>query len=134
MQVDGNDIIAVRQVVGEAVERARNSDGPTVVEALTYRMGHHTTADDATRYRREEDLSAAWKRDPITRLRTYLGDSGWWSKEAEERLVAECKEHVDKAVEEYLAIPAPRPESMFDHLFETLPPALAWQRKKLSGA
>jgi 2-oxoisovalerate dehydrogenase E1 component alpha subunit len=133
VQVDGNDVIAVRQVVGEALERARNGGGPSLVEALTYRMGHHTTADDATRYRREEDVSAAWKRDPITRLRTYLADQGWWLKEREEQLVAECREKVEKAVAEYLAIPPPRPESMFDHLFETLPASLAWQRKKIAG-
>jgi pyruvate dehydrogenase E1 component alpha subunit len=133
-QIDGNDVIAVRQVVGEAIERARNGGGPGLIEAFTYRMGDHTTADDATRYRREEDVSAAWKREPLVRLRTYLGNQGWWSKEAEERLIAECKQKVEAAVAEYLAIPPPKPESMFDHLFETLPPALAWERKKLAGA
>jgi pyruvate dehydrogenase E1 component alpha subunit len=134
VQIDGNDVIAVRQVVGEAIERARNGGGPGLIEALTYRMRDHTTADDATRYRREEEVSAAWKKDPIVRLRTYLGDRGWWSKEAEEQLVAACKGKVEAAVAEYLAIPPPQPESMFDHLFETLPASLAWQRNKLAGA
>jgi pyruvate dehydrogenase E1 component alpha subunit len=133
IQIDGNDIIAVRQVVGEALERARKGEGASVIEAFTYRMGDHTTADDATRYRKDEQISAAWKIDPLARLRAYLAAQGWWSKEDEEKLIAECRQRVDAAVVEYAAIPLPRPESMFDHLFETLPPALAWQRKKLMG-
>jgi len=132
IQVDGNDIIAVREVVGEAMDRARKGGGPTVIEAFTYRIGDHTTADDATRYRRAEQTSAAWKLDPLARLRTYLGNQGWWSKENEEKLIAECKQKVEAAVAEYAAIPPPKPESMFDHLFETLPASLAWQRKKLT--
>jgi pyruvate dehydrogenase E1 component alpha subunit len=131
VQIDGNDIVAVRQVVGEAMHRARNGGGPSVIEAFTYRMGDHTTADDASRYRGSEDISAAWKNDPLARLRAYLGNQGWWSKEDEEKLIADCKDKVEAAVAEYSAIPPPRPETMFDHLFETLPAALAWQRKKL---
>jgi 2-oxoisovalerate dehydrogenase E1 component alpha subunit len=131
IQIDGNDVIAVRQVVSEALERARKGEGATVIEALTYRIGDHTTADDATRYRREEEISAAWKIDPLARLRAYLGAQGWWSKEDEEQLIVDCRQKVEAAVAEYAAIPPPRPESMFDHLFETLPAALAWQRKKL---
>jgi len=132
VQIDGNDVIAVRQAVGEALERTRNGGGPALIEALTYRMRDHTTADDATRYRPQEEVSAAWKTDPIARLRTYLGDRGWWSKEDEERLVVQCKGNVEAAVAEYLAIPPPQPQSMFDHLFETLPASLEWQRKKLA--
>jgi len=132
IQIDGNDIIAVRQVVGEAMDRARKVEVATVIEAFTYRIGDHTTADDATRYRREEHLSAAWKTDPLARLRTYLGAQSWWSKEDEEQLIAECRQKVEAAVAEYSAIPPPLPESMFDHLFETLPAALAWQRKKMA--
>src|SRR5262249_39380330 len=91
IQVDGNDVIAVRQVVSEAFERARKGEGATVIEAVTYRVGDHTTADDATRYRRAEDVSAAWKSDPIARLRTYLSNSGWWTKEDEEALITEAR-------------------------------------------
>jgi pyruvate dehydrogenase E1 component alpha subunit len=132
VQIDGNDVIAVRQVVGEAIERARNGGGPGLVEALTYRMRDHTTADDATRYRREEEVSAAWKTDPIVRLRTYLGSLGWWAKGDEEALVVECKGKVEAAVADYLATPPPEPQSMFEHLFETLPASLEWQRDKLA--
>ena len=133
IQIDGNDIIATRQVMGEAIERAREGGGPSVVEALSYRMGDHTTADDASRYRREELVSAAWKLDPLARLRTYLAHQQWWTKEDEESLIAQAREKVDAAVAEYLAIPPPLPVSMFDHLFETLPAALQWQRKLFEG-
>jgi 2-oxoisovalerate dehydrogenase E1 component subunit alpha len=134
IQVDGNDVIAVRHVVSEAFARARAGEGPTVIEAVTYRMGDHTTADDASRYRKGEEVSAAWKLDPIARLRTYLAGRGWWTKEDEESLIAEVRAKLDAAVAEYLAIAPPKPETMFDHLFETLPPSLAWQRKKMAGS
>ena len=133
IQVDGNDIVAMRQVAAEAIARARDGEGATIIEALTYRMGDHTTADDASRYRREELVSAAWKLDPLARLRTYLANQHWWTKEDEERLIAGCREKVEAAVAEYLAIPPPAPSSMFDHLFETLPHSLQWERKKFEG-
>jgi pyruvate dehydrogenase E1 component alpha subunit len=132
IQVDGNDIIAVRATMDEAMARARNGEGASVIEAITYRMGDHTTADDAARYRREELVSAAWKLDPLARLRTYLANQHWWTKPDEEQLIGECREKVDEAVAEYLAIPPPAPESMFDHLFETLPASLQWQRDRMA--
>src|SRR5258705_2339906 len=133
LQIDGNDIIAARQASNEAIERARSGGGPTVIEALTYRMFDHTTADDASRYRKEELVDAAWKLDPLVRLRTYIVSQRWWTKEDEEKLIAECREKIDAAVAEYLAIPPPSPADMFDYLFETLPTSLECQRKKYLG-
>lgn len=133
IQIDGNDIIAARQVCGEAIARARSGGGATVIEAITFRMGDHTTADDASRYRREELVSAAWKLDPLARLRNYLANRQWWTKSDEEKLIASCREKVEAAVAEYLKLPPPSPAEMFDHLFETLPPALEWQRKQFAG-
>ncbi len=133
VQVDGNDVIAVHHAAREAIDGARSGRGPGLIEALTYRLGDHTTADDARRYRPEEEVSAWWKKDPIARLRTYLGDRGWWTKEDEECLIADCKASVEAAKEEYLAIPPEPPTAMFDHLYETLPAALAGQRKSVAG-
>jgi len=99
-----------------------------VVEALTYRLSAHTTADDATRYRAEAEVSAHWALDPLHRLRIYLGARGWWTKDDEEALIARCRAEVDTARDAYLALPPPRPTDMFDHLYATLPPALAAQR------
>lgn len=128
-QVDGNDVLAVRQVVGEAVARARAGEGPRLIEAITYRLSDHTTADDAGRYREAEEVSAQWKNDPIARLRTYLGEQGLWSKADEERLLEDIDAELTEAVDTYLATPAQPPEAMFDYLHAELPPALAAQRR-----
>jgi pyruvate dehydrogenase E1 component alpha subunit len=131
-QVDGNDVIAVRASVEEAIARARSGMGPSLIEALTYRLGDHTTADDARRYRSDEEVKAHWQEEPIARLRKYLVGQGVWSKTDEERLVADCQQQVEQAVERYLALPPRPPASMFDHLYEKLPPAFERQRDELA--
>ncbi len=131
VQVDGSDVIAVREVVGAAVERARAGDGPTLVEAISYRLSDHTTADDASRYRDDADVSRHWKEEPVARLRRHMTAAGHWSKDQEEALIAECNGLVEAAAEAYLATPPQAPESMFDHLYAELPPALVPQRQAL---
>lgn len=133
-QVDGNDVIAVRHGVEQAIARARAGDGPSVVEALTYRMTDHTTADDATRYRSAEAVSERWATDPIARLRTYLGAAGVWSKADEEGLIETINGEIDAAVERYLAVPPQPPEAMFDYLYAELPAALAEQRAAVAAS
>jgi len=127
-QVDGNDVIAVRHAVGQAIERARAGDGASVVEALTYRMTDHTTADDASRYRSAEAVSERWAADPIPRLRTFLAEVGIWSKADEEQLIEAVNGEIDAAVERYLSARPQPPEAMFDYLYAELPRALAEQR------
>jgi len=128
LQVDGNDVIAVRYVVEQALNRARSGSGPTLIEALTYRLGDHTTADDATRYRDAETVSRQWQFEPVTRLRSYLAHLGAWDKEKEQTLLRDCAERVNRAVDDYLATPPPPPEAMFDHLYAVLPAVLQEQR------
>ncbi len=130
-QVDGNDVIAVRHVLGVAVEKARNGQGPALIEALTYRLSDHTTADDASRYRDDTEVSARWKDEPIARLRQYLSSQGLWSKGDEESLIAESAAEVEAAVTDYLETPAMPPTAMFDHLYATLPTALEAERAEL---
>ncbi|WP_410969714.1 thiamine pyrophosphate-dependent enzyme, partial [Salmonella sp. SAL4450] len=72
VQVDGNDVIAVRDCVSRALEQARSGGGPTVIEALSYRLSDHTTADDASRYRSQAEVDEAWKVEPMIRLRKLL--------------------------------------------------------------
>lgn len=127
-QVDGNDVIAVYAVMQKALKQAREGGGPTLIEAITYRLCDHTTADDASRYRNKEDLQKAWQEEPILRLRNYLVQQGHWSQAQEEKLLAECSAEVEKAVEEYLAVPYPTTESMFDYHYAHLPHDLAEQR------
>jgi pyruvate dehydrogenase E1 component alpha subunit len=133
-QVDGNDVIAVRDAVEEAISGARNGNGPCLIEALTYRLGDHTTADDAARYRPPEEVQARWKEEPIARLRTYLVSQNAWGKAEEEQLSAECQERVEAAVECYLATGPRAPETMFDHLYAELPSTYTWQRDELKGS
>ncbi|WP_207001916.1 pyruvate dehydrogenase (acetyl-transferring) E1 component subunit alpha [Trinickia mobilis] len=127
LQVDGNDVIAVHHVVHAALAKARRGDGPTLIEALSYRLGDHTTADDATRYRDAELTNKQWEYEPLLRLRTYLMRANGWDKAQEEALAKTCHAEVEQAVEAYLAIPQPDVSAMFDHLFETLPAAMREQ-------
>jgi pyruvate dehydrogenase E1 component alpha subunit len=131
-QVDGNDAIAVRQSLSEAVEAARRGEGPRLVEAVTYRLGDHTTADDASRYRSADEVQAHWKEEPIARLRAFLVARKAWGKAEEEALSRECQERIEAAIARYLATPARAPETMFDHLYAELPEVYAPQRAELA--
>jgi len=132
-QVDGNDVIGVHGAVSRALERARSGDGPTLIEALTYRLGDHTTADDSRRYRDDREVSPHWKDEPVARLRTYLAARKLWSPHDEEALLAECRDRVDRAVTEYEAAEPQPATAMFDHLFEHLPAGLEAQRDEVGG-
>jgi len=133
VQVDGNDVVAVRHVAGEALEMARAGDGPNLVEALTYRLSDHTTADDASRYRDDAEVSAQWKLEPVARLRRYMTEAGLWSKQDEETLIEACAAEVEAAAEEYLATPPLPPTAMFDHIYAELPTDLVEQRAALAA-
>jgi len=128
-QVDGNDVIAVREAVERAIAKARAGAGPHLIEALTYRLGDHTTADDASRYRSGSEVSARWAEEPIARLRNYLVAAGMWGKSDEEQLLGEITLTIERAAEAYLATPPQAPEAMFDFTYESLPKDLAEQRR-----
>jgi 2-oxoisovalerate dehydrogenase E1 component alpha subunit len=132
-QVDGNDVIAVRDVVERALARTRAGSGPTLIEAVTYRLSDHTTADDASRYRDDKDVSQHWPAEPIARLRGYLVNAGIWNKEKEESLLQECTESVEAAASDFLATPPLDRETQFDSTFAQLPADLARQREEASG-
>jgi len=132
-QVDGSDVVAMRAAAEEAIAAARDGKGPRFIEAVTYRLGDHTTSDDASRYRSAAEVQAHWKEEPIARLRNSLVRQKMWSKADEEQLAAECHERVEAAVERYLATSPRRPETMFDHLYANLPNAYAAQRHELTG-
>jgi pyruvate dehydrogenase E1 component alpha subunit len=133
LQVDGNDVIAVKHALDQALAKARAGGGPTLIEAVTYRLSDHTTADDASRYRSPDELAEAWKLEPILRLRSYLMASGTWDKAREDALLKECNEKVQAAAQAYLDTPPPTAEQMFDHLYAKLPAALQKQRAAALG-
>ena len=120
-------------VTEKALERARTGGGPTLIEALTYRLADHTTADDASRYRDDTEVSRRWKEDPVARLRAFLVARDIWTKEQEEALLHECDAAVDAAAEAYLATPPLPPASMFAHTYAELPAELAAQKDNLTG-
>lgn len=131
IQIDGNDIFAVRDTVEKALDKARNGHGPTVIEAMTYRMCDHTTADDARRYRDEAELKANEKYDPISRLKKHLISAGHWDEEQEKNMLTELSQAVTQAVENYLNTPTPPAEIMMEYLYETLPKAYEDQYRAL---
>ena len=119
IQVDGNDLLAMYVATKQAFERAKRGEGPTLIEAMTYRLMMHTTADDPKKYRDPEEEEEAWKRDPIPRFRKYLDKLGIWSDEKQEALEKEIKAQIDKGVEEFEAKTDFPPEAPFDHVYGT---------------
>jgi pyruvate dehydrogenase E1 component alpha subunit len=130
IQVDGNDIIAVKTASEKAAEKARNGGGATLIECISLRLCDHTTADDASRYRPEGELDEGWKKEPMLRLRNYLEANSEWSQQQEETMLQEISEEIQKSVDNYLSIPPDSPESMFDYLYHELPERTIPQREK----
>jgi pyruvate dehydrogenase E1 component alpha subunit len=131
--VDGNDLLAVYEVTKEAVDRARKGEGPTLIEAVTYRMSFHNTTDNPSRYQDPKDLEEARLRDPIDRVETYLRGKGMWSEETEKEFKAAAAQEIEDALVEAQKAPPPQPSQIFDHVFAELTPRQAAQRKELLG-
>jgi pyruvate dehydrogenase E1 component alpha subunit len=125
--VDGNDLLAVYAATREARERALSGLGPTFIEAVTYRFGPHTTADDPTKYREDAEVEEWKKLDPLLRLQKYLRGKGLWSEETENGIKAEGESIVALAVQEAESAPPPRIESIFTSLFAQPTPAMKEQ-------
>ena len=131
VRVDGNDVLAVYKVVKDAVDRARAGGGPTFVEALTYRIGAHSTSDDPTRYRSQDEVEVWMKRDPLARLRAHLVGQGILDDAADAAFEAEMNAEIAAAVNEVEAMPPPARETLFDDVYAELPWHLAEQREEL---
>ena len=131
VQVDGNDPLAVYKAAADAVARARKGDGPTLIECETYRMGHHTTADDATRYRSTKDVEAWAKKDPLARMKKFLAARKLWDDKKEKALAIETKQWIDGEVAAYESFPPPNPLDMFANNYEHATWPLVEQRAQL---
>ena len=126
-RVDGNDAIAVRRVVAAATARARRGEAPVFIEAMTYRVGAHTTSDDPTRYR-DESVTETWRlRDPIARLERFVTDRGALDADAAAGWRMDCDEEVRSILSEVEGLPAVPLRSMFEDVFSTIPPHLQRQ-------
>lgn len=128
VQVDGNDVLACREVIGAAIEKARQGHGPTLVEALTYRLSDHTTADDASRYQPEEERNQAAPKEPLSRLKKFLAAQHDFCEAQDVQITAECDTIVSAAVQRYLNTPPQSISTAFDYHFETLPAYLVEER------
>jgi pyruvate dehydrogenase E1 component alpha subunit len=131
LQADGNDVFAVYKAAKDAVERARSGLGPTVLELETYRLGHHTTADDATRYRSSEDTELWKAKDPLARLKRYLESRGLWDREKEKTLLGETEALIESEIKAYESFPPPNPLDMFANNYALAPWPLIEQRAEL---
>jgi pyruvate dehydrogenase E1 component alpha subunit len=134
LAVDGNDVLAVSAAVGEALTRARSGGGPTLIEAVTYRLGDHTTADDARKYRPEAEVKDWEARDPIRRFQSYLKRKGLWDEAFESEVREKAAASIDKAVAEAEARPAAAPEDVFVHTYKDMTPRLRAQLADLKKA
>jgi pyruvate dehydrogenase E1 component alpha subunit len=128
VQVDGNDVIAVRDCVSRALATARSGGGPMVIEALSYRLSDHTTADDATRYRPDSEVAAAWELEPLVRMRKLLHARGLLDEAREQAMKTEFSQEVEAAVQEYLQVPKQSTDAMFDRLYANPPPYVEAQK------
>ncbi|NUS45375.1 MAG: pyruvate dehydrogenase (acetyl-transferring) E1 component subunit alpha [Mycobacteriaceae bacterium] len=117
IQVDGNDVLAVLAVTRQAVQRAREGGGPSFVEAITYRIGPHTTADDPTRYREPAELAQWQARDPIDRLRRLLEREGLWDTDFQQSVGRRADDTAARLRAATLELSDPEPEAMFDHVY-----------------
>jgi pyruvate dehydrogenase E1 component alpha subunit len=128
VRVDGNDVLATYAVTQAALQRARDGQGPTFVEAYTYRMGAHTTTDDPTRYRLSDDVER-WKlKDPIARVEVYLKRNAMADQEFFDAVDAEADDLGHRLREGCKALPDPQPLSMFDHVYAEMTDELAAER------
>ncbi len=130
VRVDGNDIFAVYEATRKAAERARAGEGPTLIEALTFRMSSHTSSDDAGKYVPKEMFAEWEKKDPVDRLRNYLMAHGLWDAAREAALLAECSEQVAAAFKRVLSQPGQPIAGMFDDVFAEMPATLQRQREE----
>jgi pyruvate dehydrogenase E1 component alpha subunit/2-oxoisovalerate dehydrogenase E1 component alpha subunit len=131
VKVDGNDVEAVYAATAAAVARARRGEGPSLIEAETYRVGPHSSADDPSRYREAVEVEAWRAKDPLVRTRARLEAAGLWDEAREAALLAGLSAEVAAAIREAEALPPVPPESLFEGVYARLPWHLAEQRSEL---
>jgi len=131
IQVDGNDILATYAAGKEALERARRGDGPTLIESYTYRLGDHTTSDDATRYRFDQEVKEWTERDPIKRFKIYLEKKGLWTDGDEKETLVWAQATVEEEVKKAQSFPSPAIDEVFEHTYAEMPPELREQIEAL---
>ncbi|PTM59822.1 pyruvate dehydrogenase E1 component alpha subunit [Desmospora activa DSM 45169] len=133
VRVDGNDVVAVYDVMRKALNRARRGEGATLIEAVTYRKGSHTTADDAKRYRNRDEVKEWERRDPLQRLEKRFLIDGTLTRGQVETCHRRCREEVDKAWKKASQAKKAPPTHLFAHVYQSLPAELKRQRAQVEG-
>ena len=105
------------QTVSDALQRAKAGEGPTLIEAITYRLLMHTTSDDPRKYRSEQEEKAQWEKEPIPRFKKYLENKGYWSDKNEQALLEEVRKEVEDAVKTFESMKDFKPDLNFDYVF-----------------
>jgi pyruvate dehydrogenase E1 component alpha subunit/2-oxoisovalerate dehydrogenase E1 component alpha subunit len=134
VRVDGNDVLAVYRAVHDAIARARSGAGATFIEAVTYRMGAHSTSDDPTRYRSTEEVERWAAKDPIARFRRHLERRGLLDEARAETLDREIESEIGRAIDQVEGLPPPARETLFDDVYAKRPWHLEEQKKELLAA
>jgi pyruvate dehydrogenase E1 component alpha subunit len=129
LQVDGNDIFAVYKATAYALQKARQGEGPTFIECVTYRIADHTTADDATRYRSKEEVETWKAKDPMQRLKLFMEKKGLWTAQYQHEVEEKAASMIDEAVKTLESIEPPQPREMFTYIYEKLTPRQIKQLK-----
>ncbi|MCB1674350.1 MAG: pyruvate dehydrogenase (acetyl-transferring) E1 component subunit alpha [Pseudomonadales bacterium] len=131
VRVDGNDFFALMMVLQEALERARTGKGATLIEAVTYRLCDHTTADDMSRYANLDEKNQAQQQEPLIRFQNLLRQQLGWTDTQQQQLEDTLRQDIEREVKAYLSLPKPNPDDMFRYLYSELPTDLAHQRAAL---
>ena len=134
MQVDGNDVFAVYSATKDAVDNARKGKGPTLIECFTYRIADHTTSDDSSKYRSEDEVNEWKKKDPIDRLKKYMEKKKLWNNKEEENLKKTCQDQVNKAAEKAMSLPNPNIDDIFRFMYKEMPKELQEQLDELEDS
>lgn len=130
-RIDGNDVFILHKTIKHALEKAYAQNGPTLIEAVTYRLCDHTTADDASRYDNAQQKYVAEQLEPLIRLRNYLYQQNWWSDEQELSMQQRIQQSIDEATAAYLDMPAIQAQEIMTHLFQNAPASIVAQQREL---
>jgi pyruvate dehydrogenase E1 component alpha subunit len=133
VSVDGNDVLAVHSATLAALEKARSGGGPTLIEAVTYRLGAHSTSDDPTRYRDAAEVELMRSKDPVSRFQRYLGQRGLWNEEYESNTRQRMLETVKKAIARAEKVPQPKVRSLFEDVYAEATPELRREADELTA-
>jgi len=131
VKVDGNDVFAVYKATKDALKKARNGNGPTLIECFTYRLGDHTTSDDAAKYRKESEVKKWELKDPLLRLKRYMIKNKIFSSKYEKEVRARAEKRIEQAVKKAELIKRIEPEEIFNYMYKTLTPNLEEQQRKI---